>query len=147
MEYLEIDKSRLEDCAAMELKLFPHESRADMEQVCREALASDRQTFFLCYDEGRVVGHVHAAIRVDYVEGSNSSPVGYLEAIYVEPEYRKRGVARELAHRAERWAAERGCVEMGSDTELRNLESQAFHGRIGYQEAEKNIHFIKKIGT
>lgn len=35
-------------------------------------------------------------LRHDYVEGRGSSPVGYLEGIFVEKEYRKQGCAKEL---------------------------------------------------
>ncbi len=35
-------------------------------------------------------------MRTDYVEGTESSPVGYLEGIFVKEEYRKNGYAKEL---------------------------------------------------
>lgn len=147
MEYVKADISMVGDVAAMELALFPDADPEGIERHVREAIPSGKEAFFVCYDGGKPVGHVDVALRTDYVEGVDSSPVGYLEAIYVDPAYRGKGVARELARLAEAWAAERGCVEMASDAELDNDASLAFHARIGYREVSRNAHFHKRIGT
>ncbi|WP_225743526.1 GNAT family N-acetyltransferase [Marinilactibacillus sp. Marseille-P9653] len=36
-----------------------------------------------------------------YVEGTNTSPVGYLEGIYVEPYYRRHKIAQVLLEHCE----------------------------------------------
>ena len=79
---------------------------------------------------------------------SNASvkAVGYIEAIYVKPDHRTQGIARKLAEIAEQWAKERGCTEMASDTEIKNVDSQKFHKKIGFEHAETIVHFIKKVG-
>jgi aminoglycoside 6'-N-acetyltransferase I len=43
---------------------------------------------------GSAVGFVEASKRVDYVNGTNSSPVAFLEGLYVEATSRCNGVAR-----------------------------------------------------
>src|SRR5207245_712927 len=100
----------------------------------------------LCRDDnGEAIAFADLSIRNEYVEGSNSSPVGYVEGLYVKPEYRKQGIASELVRRAEAWARGRGCTEYGSDTELSNIDSQNFHVRYGFEKAETIVHFIKKL--
>ena len=39
------------------------------------------------------VGFAQVQLRRDYVGGNHLSPVGYLEGIYVEETYRRRGIA------------------------------------------------------
>lgn len=85
------------------------------------------------------------SIRSDYVEGAGTSPVGYLEAIYVKPNFRKSNVAKELFNVCESWALQNSCTEMGSNTWLDNLESQKFHEKLGFQEDDRLVHYIKKI--
>ena len=51
------------------------------------------------------------ALRRDYVEGTHTSPVGYLEGVFVQEEYRGRGVATALLRACEAWAGEKGCAE------------------------------------
>lgn len=45
-------------------------------------------------DEGKAWGFVEAALRTDYVNGTDSSPVAFLEGLYVKAPARKKGVAR-----------------------------------------------------
>jgi aminoglycoside 6'-N-acetyltransferase I len=84
-------------------------------------------------------------LRHDYVEGTKTSPVGYLEGIYVREEYRRSGVAKELLECCEQWAKEKGCTEFASDCELTNEKSIAFHSAAGFSEANRIVCFTKTI--
>src|SRR5215204_4761410 len=81
----------------------------------------------------RLVGLLEASIR-PYVEDCATDHVGYLEGWYIEPEFRKRGIGRELVRQAEIWAIDRGCSEMASDAEIGNDLSLQAHLNLGYQE-------------
>jgi len=63
----------------------------------------------------------------------------------VESGYRRRGVGRALVEAAEQWAGARGFREIASDTQLENIASIAAHLRLGYQEVERNVCFLKRI--
>ena len=91
------------------------------------------------------MGFAQCQLRHDYVEGTDSSPVGYLEGIYVASAYRHRGIAGVLLNACEVWAREKGCTEFASDCELNNLESLAFHKKLGFTEANRIICFTKKL--
>ena len=101
--------------------------------------------FFLKYSEGIPVGFAQCKLRYDYVEGTRSSPVGYLEGIFVKEEYRKLGHARELLAACEQWAKEQGCIEFASDCELESIESLSFHLKTGFIEANRIICFRKEL--
>jgi aminoglycoside 6'-N-acetyltransferase I len=79
------------------------------------------------------------------VEGTESSPVGYLEGVFVKEEYRKRGYAKELLCACEMWAKDMGCTEFASDCELDNTGSLKFHIAMGFVEANRIICFKKNI--
>lgn len=92
------------------------------------------------------VAFLSLSIRNDYVEGkTDSNPVGYLEGIYVKPAYRKRGIAKELVDFAKKWSIEHGCTMLASDCELTNKESRLFHNKIGFVEANINVHFTMNL--
>ena len=60
----------------------------------------ERQAAFLCEDDaGVVAGFAEASLRRDYVNGCETSPVAFLEGIFVVPSRRRRGVARRAGHR------------------------------------------------
>ncbi|WP_208001794.1 aminoglycoside 6'-N-acetyltransferase [Macrococcoides caseolyticum] len=91
------------------------------------------------------VGFAHVSLRVDYVEGTETSSVGFLEGIYVLPEYRSRGIARALITACEQFAKENGCTEFASDCELTNIDSILMHEKLGFEETNRIVCFKKKI--
>jgi aminoglycoside 6'-N-acetyltransferase I len=126
-------------------KLWPDNT---VEEICAEMgeiLAKTDSAFFLAYVEDVPIGFAQCQLRYDYVEGTDSSPVGYLEGIYVASEYRKHGIARELLTACETWAKSKGCTEFASDCELENVQSLQFHLNVGFEEANRIICFTKKL--
>src|SRR4030081_3730240 len=55
--------------------------------------------------DGSALGFVEASQRVDYVNGTSTSPVAFLEGLYVAPESRRKGVARALVESVVKWAS------------------------------------------
>lgn len=100
---------------------------------------------FLTIAEGRAIGFAQCGLRHDYVEGTKTSPVGYLEGIFVAEEYRNRGLAKNMEKACEKWAKEQGCVEFASDCEWDNIDSWKFHLKMGFEEANRIICFRKKL--
>ena len=126
-------------------QLWPDHTVEEMCAEFAEILAKPDAAFFLAYAEETAVGFAQCQLRYDYVEGTDSSPVGYLEGIYVTEEYRKQGVARELLTACESWAKAKGCSEFASDCELDNVQSLQFHLNVGFEEANRIICFTKKL--
>ena len=94
---------------------------------------------------GPAMGFVEAALRRDYVNGTDSSPVAFLEGIYVAPQFRGRGVARALVQAVEHWALGCGCSEFASDAALDNERSHAMHRALGFVETERVVYFRKPL--
>ena len=126
------------------LALWPHHDRSEMKADLAATMEKDA-AFFLAFEENTALGFAQCQLRRDYVEGTESSPVGYLEGIYVAEGHRKQGVARRLLAACEAWARERGCREFASDCELDNEESLRFHLRMGFEEAGRIICFTRKL--
>ncbi len=104
----------------------------------------DAAIFVASRADGGLVAFIEASLR-DHAEGCETSPVGYIEAWYVDSHVRGQKLGREMVHTAEVWARERGCTEMGSDTWLDNEASIAAHLKMGYWEAERLVHFAKRL--
>ena len=130
---------------ALVAKLWPHHSAVALAEEFAPVLLSEETAVFLAFDGARAVGFAQCQLRHDYVEGTSTSPVGYLEGIFVEEGYRGRGVAKALLGRCEGWAKELGCREFASDCELTNLESLRFHLALGFTEENRIICFAKTL--
>jgi aminoglycoside 6'-N-acetyltransferase I len=95
--------------------------------------------------EGTAVGFAEATLRHDYVNGCTTSPVVFLEGIYVHPSHRRCGIARLLCEAVEDWGAGLGCTEFASDAELDNAGSQRMHAALGFDETERVVYFRKRL--
>ncbi len=100
---------------------------------------------FLAWHDNEAAGFAQCGLRHDYVEGTDSSPVGYLEGIFVKEEYRRQGIAKKLLAVCQDWAKEQGCTEFASDCELVNEDSLKFHMKLGFEEVNRIICFTKKL--
>lgn len=134
-----------QDAAWLELRmaLWPGASAVEHQEDMHDQVASpDRYVQFLVRsDHGQALGLAEASIRTDYVNGTDSSPVAFLEGLYVIPEARQQGAARALVAAVRAWARDRGCKELASDTALDNAVSQAAHARLGFKETERVVYF------
>lgn len=93
----------------------------------------------------RACGLAEASVRSEYVNGTNSTPVVFLEGLYVAPAMRRQGIARELVAAVAAWGRARGCSELASDTPLANEASQAMHHALGFEETERVVYFRKAL--
>ena len=94
---------------------------------------------------GAAIGFVEASKRVDYVNGTSTSPVAFLEGLYVEPASRRKGVARALIAEVLRWAQAEGCSELASDSPLENVAAHAAHRARGFEEMERVVYFRRAV--
>ncbi|MDD9209714.1 aminoglycoside 6'-N-acetyltransferase [Aeromonas dhakensis] len=110
-------------------------------------MAAAHLNAFLVLDaQNQAVAFADAALRHDYVNGCESSPVVYLEGVYVQPTSRRRGLAQALIAQVAQWGRELGCRELASDAAIDNLASQQLHQRLGFAETERVVFFKKALG-
>jgi Acetyltransferases len=132
--------------AALQLKLYSSDNT--LESLSAEVagnLRTDKWAIFLACDAETPIAFCEISLRCDYVEGTEGGTIGYVEGIFVLPEYRGQHIAKALVALGEDWAREKGCAEFASDCKLDNTESLRFHLKIGFEEAGRNIHFVKKL--
>ena len=131
--------------AELACRLWPDHSMEEMEAALARIMAKPDAAFFLAFHQERAVGFAQCQLRHDYVEGTDSSPVGYLEGIFVAEDRRHQGIAKALLAACEGWARDQGCAEFASDCELSNVDSLRFHLKVGFLEAGRVICFTKKL--
>lgn len=143
-----IKQACLEDknvLAQMAVRVWENNDVGELEAEFKGFITSIDAACFLKYADGRPVGFAQCGLRRDYVEGTQTSPVGYLEGIFVEESYRRKGYARELLKACEDWAKTKSCAEFASDCILTNEESLRFHLAVGFIEANRIICFTKNL--
>ena len=129
--------------------LWPHCSAEEhLRETSSFLAAPQRYAQYVAYtSDDRPIGFAEASLRTEYVVGTNSSPVAFLEGIYVVPEFRGKGIGAELVAVVSAWASGAGCSELASDALLENQNSHAFHRALGFEETERVVFFRKALRT
>jgi aminoglycoside 6'-N-acetyltransferase I len=130
---------------ALRLALWPEVPEAAHLSGMVDALARGHHVRLALSASGTAVGFVEASKRLDYVNGTSSSPVAFLEGLYVTPKSRRRGVARALVDSVVEWASSWGCLELASDSLLDNTTAHAAHCALGFEETERVVYFLRSL--
>lgn len=142
---MKADSSGAEYLAELVRIIWPEHTPEELTGIITDYMTSENSAVFAQAADGRYVGVALCSLRHDYVEGCETSPVGYLEGVGIHEAYRHRGIARELVSECEQWAKEKGCSEFASDCELTNTASLNFHLSIEFQEENRIICFRKTL--
>lgn len=126
-------------------KLRPDDSEENLMHLVADYAEGQNSAVFASVDENTFTGVALCSLRHDYVEGCKTSPVGYLEGIYIKESCRMLGIAKGLVRECEAWARAQGCREFASDCALTNTASLHFHLGVGFQEANRIICFKKSL--
>ena len=129
----------------MVIKLWPDCTYEEEFANCLEIMNSISQNIFIAKANDDYIGFIQLSLRTDYVEGTTTSPVVYIEGLYIEPLYRNQGMANRLVRKSEDWGLEQNCTEIASDAELNNTDSIEFHKSIGFKEVNRVVCFSKTI--
>ena len=148
-------KTTMERCASldqpgwlqMRMALWADATTDDHHAYMAISLAQpERFLQLMIYDEKhQPIGFIEGSIRGDYVNGTETSPVGFVEGVYVIPAWRRKGIARQLFAAIGDWARARGCRELASDALLANEASQRAHRALGFEETERVVYFRRML--
>jgi aminoglycoside 6'-N-acetyltransferase I len=138
----------LDDWAEMRAALWPELSvESHLSDIARLFLGSSPRcvAFIALAEAGAPVGFAEASLRHDFVNGCETSPVLFLEGIYVQPAARDKGAGTSLCEAVAAWGRLKGCSEFASDAYIDDAASHAFHRALGFQEAERVVYFRKLL--
>jgi aminoglycoside 6'-N-acetyltransferase I len=144
IENLGINHPLFKDLIKLELLLWPDNDYSELFKETQNSI-SEENVFFGAIKDHQLIGFIQISTRYDYVNGTSTSPVGFVEGIYVLEEYRYLGVAKSLMGQAIQYCKERNYKEIASDVLFDNIESQIFHEKIGFVETERVVYYLKKL--
>ena len=89
-----------ETLALLAIQMWEDHEVAELADEFREIVEKDDAVCFITFAEDRPVAFAQCQLRYDYVEGTESSPVGYLEGIFVSEDLSKPLGAARLFQKA-----------------------------------------------
>ena len=145
-----VQPSDADEWLRMRMELWPDSDRKkEANDIARfladpqRPLHPELQAAFVCPKPGDgLCGLVEVGIH-STAPGCQTDRIGYLEAWYMDPDWRGQGIGRALVERAEMWARGQGCREMASDTDPSYPLSPRAHAALGYEEVAR--HYRKDL--
>ena len=145
MKLLPVARDQFAEWLAMRQQLYTGLDEAFHRDEMEAIVSSDDLACFLAIaDRGGVIGMIELSLR-NLVDGCIGGPVGYIEGLYVKPEFRGQSCGRQMVAFAESWFAERGCRDIATDAEIDNAEAKEFYRRIGFDETWRIVEFKKTL--
>jgi aminoglycoside 6'-N-acetyltransferase I len=95
---------------------------------------------FIKNEAGEVLGLLEISIR-NIVDGCISSPVPYIEGLYLYPQYRNQGHGTDVLKMIAAWYRDRGYTELATDARLDNTSALAFYKSAGFEETDRVVEF------
>lgn len=123
----------------MRTSLWPDDHTAEVERYFAGGLP-DLAVFVSPRPQGGLSGFAEWGLR-SFADGCSTSPVGYLEGIWVDEDARRTGVGGRLVDLGRSWCRRQGCTEAASDCAIDNEPSRLFHIAQGFAEVERAILF------
>lgn len=145
LQMIEATRDRIPEWRALREELYPGvETEFHTREMDLILAADDAVCFLGVSTSGEVVALLELTLR-NYVDGCLGSPVGYIEGIYIRPEWRGENRGLQLVDFAERFFRDRGCRDMAADSELANTAAQGFLTRAGFAETYRIVEYKKSL--
>lgn len=123
--------------------LWTKESAEQLRDDARRTLADPNQVGFLAFlpeENSRAIGFIEAGLYDD-----DGKPRAHVEAWYVDPEFRRRGIGHGLLGHVEQWALHRSIALLTSDTNADYPVSPAAHEGAGFEKLAELQIFVKRL--
>jgi len=126
--------------AQLRLGLWP-DADDPLEELAESLADAEGAVFLACLAGGEAVGFAEVRLRHDYVNGTESSPVGFLEGWYVQPAWQGHAVGRALLAAVQAWTRAAGCRGLASHSRVEDVQAHAAHRACGFEETERVVYF------
>ena len=139
------------ELADLAIKMWTDHDPEDLAKEFHELAMNDEAVSFIKFVDDQPVGFAQCQLRHDYVEGTETSPVGYLEGIFVSEGYRKKGYAAELLSECEKWAKEKAAANLPAivNSIMRTVSGSIWlwdlRKQIGSYASKKNCSFVMAV--
>ena len=141
MKLVPIIRDDFSDWSQLRRKIYPILSREfDLREM--ESIFGSKiwHCWFIEREDGERIGLVELSLR-NIVDGCLSSPVPYLEGLYVKETERGKGRGTQVVEMIKRWCREHGYSELATDAELTNTSAQKFYEKLGFEQVDRVVEY------
>ncbi len=120
-----------------------YKQESDVERArnfLRERMENHESIVFLAYKEHKAVGFTQLYPKYSSARTTRN---WILNDLYVDKDFRKKGIGRQLIEQAFSFAKDKGAVFVQLSTQVDNLTAQSLYKEIGFQLQEPDVEFLE----
>lgn len=102
------------------------------QEIAEKYLSQPGHIVFVADENGSIKGYINGEIKEKKYRIYNKE--GYVEAWFVEEEYQKQGIGKELFDKLVEEFKKTGCTHIGLDTHLENKKAIEIYGHMHLQK-------------
>ena len=106
-----------------------------------EKAISSGVTYFVADIGGKIVGSCYIALIPNITR--QCRPIGFVENVVVDSDYRRRGVGRKLMNAATEYAKEQNCYKVTLQSGVKREEAHKFYESVGFDGNSKRAFEIR----
>jgi len=108
-----------------------------------EEIENNNIKYFLAEDNGKIIGLCYICIIPNLTY--NGKPIGYIENVIVDKNYRKKGIGRKIMEMAIEYAKENNCYKAVLQSGAKRTEAHKFYEKIGFNGESKKAYELRFI--
>ena len=147
-------KNDFEQWLRMRKLLYPESSQNELMSEIKKifydkTIVGELDYIVFVYEKNKLMlgGFIETSLK-QKVSKCKSSPVGYIESLYVDTDVRRNGIACKLVSESEKWIIRKKCTEFAVDTDPNEKGSIDFYLSCGFAEvrrSESEVLLIKQV--
>lgn len=92
---------------------------------------------YLAEDNNKIIGYIYGYFNKDV---TTNNKVAYLDALYIESEYRKHGIANKLIEEFKKWARENNCANMEVNVCTQNIKAKNLYLKNNFHTTKETMN-------
>ncbi len=144
ISFREVTQSDFPEWQRLRVQLYPEEKPegllAEIESIYFKRCVVGELDYAVWVAEasnGKLAGFIEVSLRPEALE-CKSKPVGYIESLGVDADWRRKGIARTLVDRGQDWVTQKDCREFYVDTGPTYVGAIAFYLQYGFEEIQRD---------
>ena len=116
---------------------FPRLSKnfkKELRKFMKKDISKKNSISFIAFENGKPIGFIFGREKKDYsVFAENERPPGEIESLYVEPEFRNKGIGKKLFAELKKWFKKRGMKKLETTVNSPNKKAKTLYKELGFK--------------
>ena len=91
---------------------------------------------YLAEESNEIIGYIYGYFNKD---DTNQNNIAYLDALYINIDYRKQGIANKLIAEFKKWARENNCTSMEVNVCSKNIKAKNLYLKNNFQSFKETL--------